>query len=77
MIYCGLDSPKPMRIIGVVGNIRQYGPARPPSPQIYMAYQQHPQPATGLSVLVLTASSHPRSLARCVSPCANFPLTSR
>jgi putative ABC transport system permease protein len=56
MIYCGLDSPKPMRIIGVVGDIRQYGPARPPSPQIYMAYQQHPQPATDLSVLVRTAS---------------------
>jgi putative ABC transport system permease protein len=56
VIYCGLDSSKPMRIIGVVANIRQYGPGRPPSPQIYMAYQQHPQPATDLSVLVRTVS---------------------
>jgi putative ABC transport system permease protein len=54
-IFCGLDSLKPMKIIGVVGNIRQYGPAREPSPEIYMAYQQHPQPATNLMVLVRTS----------------------
>jgi putative ABC transport system permease protein len=54
-IFCGLDSLKPMKIIGVVGNVRQYGPAREPSPEIYMAYQQHPQPATNLMVLVRTS----------------------
>jgi hypothetical protein len=27
-----------MKIVGVVGDIRQYGPAREPSPEIYMAY---------------------------------------
>ena len=53
-IYCGLDSMNPMRIVGVVGDIRQDGPARPPQPEIYMPYQQHPMPATGLSVLVRT-----------------------
>ena len=53
-IYCGLDSPKPMRIVGVVGDVRQYGPGREPSPEIYMPYQQHPGNATGLSVLVRT-----------------------
>ena len=54
-IYCGLDSMNPMKIVGVVGDIRQNGPARPPSPEIYMAFQQHPLPATDLSVLVRTS----------------------
>ena len=54
-IYCGLDSMNPMKIVGIVGDIRQNGPARPPSPEIYMAFQQHPLPATDLSVLVWTS----------------------
>jgi putative ABC transport system permease protein len=53
-IFCGLDSPKPMRIVGVVGDVRQYGPGREPAPEIYMPYQQHPGNAAGLSVLVRT-----------------------
>ena len=55
LIFNGLDSLKPMKIVGVVGNIRQYGPAKEPSPEIFMAYQQHPQPATNLMVLVRTS----------------------
>jgi predicted permease len=55
VIFCGLDSSNPMKIVGVVGDVRQYGPAREPSPEIYMPYQQHPLPATALSVLVRTA----------------------
>ena len=55
VIYCGLDSLNPMRIVGVVGDVRQYGPASPPSAEIYMAYQQHPEPAAGMSVVVRTA----------------------
>ena len=55
VIYCGLDSLNPMKIVGVVGDVRQYGPARPPSAEIYMPYQQHPGPAAGMSVLVRTA----------------------
>jgi predicted permease len=55
VIFCGLDSPNPMKIVGVVGDVRQYGPARSPSPEIYMPYQQHPLPATNLSVLVRTS----------------------
>ena len=55
VIYCGLDSLNPMRIVGVVGDVHQYGPARPPSAEIYMAYQQHPQTVAGMSVLVRTA----------------------
>jgi predicted permease len=54
-IFCGLDSMNPMKIVGIVGNVRQYGPAREPAPEIYMPYEQHPQPATGLSVLVRTS----------------------
>jgi predicted permease len=55
-IYCGLDSMKPMKIVGVVGDIRQDGPARAPRSEIYMPYQQHPGPATSLSVVVRTAA---------------------
>jgi len=55
VIYCGLDSPNPMKIVGLVGDVHQYGPARPPSAEIYMAYQQHPETAAGMSVLVRTA----------------------
>jgi putative ABC transport system permease protein len=54
-IFCGLDSMNPMKIVGVVGSTRQYGPAREPSPEIYMSYEQHPQPATDLSILVRTS----------------------
>lgn len=54
LIYCGLDSLKPMKIVGVVGDIRQYGPAAEPSPEIVMPYQQHPNTATALNILVRT-----------------------
>ena len=55
-ILCGLDSPKPMKIVGVTGDIRQYGPATQPQPEIYMPYEQHPEPSTALSVVVRTAA---------------------
>jgi putative ABC transport system permease protein len=55
IIYCGLDSMNPMKIIGVVGDVRQFGPAETPWAEIYMPYQQHPRPASDLSVLVRTA----------------------
>jgi putative ABC transport system permease protein len=54
-IYCGLDSDGPMRIVGIVGDIRQYGPARDAQPEIFMPYDQHPRPATGLNLVVRTA----------------------
>ena len=56
-IFCGFDSKKGMRIVGVVGDVRQYGPARPPGPEIIMPYQQHPGPATSMSVVVRTAAN--------------------
>ena len=51
-IFCGLDSLKGMRIVGVVGDIRQHGPAQAPSPEIYMPYEQHPLAATAMNVIV-------------------------
>jgi predicted permease len=57
LIYCGLDSLKPMKIVGVVSDFRQLGPARDPRPEILMPYQQHPFPATALNLVVRTA--HP------------------
>ena len=53
-IYCGLDSMKPMRIVGVVADARQLGPASEPAPEIIMPYEQHPMPSTSLNVLVRT-----------------------
>ena len=56
LIFCGMDSLNGMKIVGVVGDIRQYGPAREPSPEIYMPYEQHPRTATALNILVRTAA---------------------
>ncbi|MDR3701309.1 MAG: ABC transporter permease [Candidatus Sulfopaludibacter sp.] len=54
-MFCGYDtrSMKPMTIVGVVGDVRQFGPATPPWPEIYMSYQQHPR--SDLQVLARTA----------------------
>ena len=56
LIFCGFDSLAPMKIVGVVGDVRQYGPARAPQPEIYMPYQQHPRAATALSIVVRTGT---------------------
>ncbi len=53
-IYCGLDSPKPMTIVGVVSDVRQDSPASKPDPEIYMPFQQHPYYDNELEVLVRT-----------------------
>ena len=62
MILCGLDSPKPMRIVGIVGDIRQLGPAEEPRPEIIMPYEQHPFFGTSMHLLLRT-SSDPGGLA--------------
>jgi predicted permease len=53
-IFCGLDSLKGMRIVGVVADVRQNGPAVDPAPQIYMPFQQHPLASTALNLVVLS-----------------------
>jgi len=52
VLVAGFDSLDPMRIVGVVGNARQYGPGREPQPEIYMPYQQHDYNGATLSVIV-------------------------
>jgi putative ABC transport system permease protein len=54
-IYCPFDSDKAMTIIGVVGDVRQSGPAREPTPECYMTYEQHGFNGATLSVVVRTA----------------------
>jgi putative ABC transport system permease protein len=55
-IFCGLDSLSGMKIVGVVGDVRQFGPQTAPWAEIYMPNEQHPGPATALRVLVRTAN---------------------
>jgi putative ABC transport system permease protein len=62
LIFCGMDSLNGMKIVGVVGDVRQFGPQTPPWAEIYMPNEQHPGPATALRVLVRTAND-PTSLA--------------
>jgi predicted permease len=56
-IFCPFDSPDPkgMTIVGVVGNVRQRGPAQEPMPECYMPYRQHLYNGYTLSVVVRTA----------------------
>ena len=79
MIFCGMDSMKPMNIVGVVGDVRQYGPAQQPSPEIYMPYEQHPQPSTALNILVRASTdagalSGTSPAAKCASALADVPV---
>jgi putative ABC transport system permease protein len=58
IMFAGFDSDKPMKIVGVVGDIRQWGPAHAPDAEIYMPYDQHVSGAgTNLTVVVRTATS--------------------
>jgi putative ABC transport system permease protein len=54
-IQCGLDSLDFMTIVGVVGNVRAYDPSRPPGPELYMPYLQHPLFASTLTLVARTA----------------------
>ncbi len=55
-VFCGLDSMKPMKIVGIAGDVRQYGPASKPEPEIFMPYQQHPGYATELNLIARTSA---------------------
>jgi putative ABC transport system permease protein len=53
-IFCPFDTFKGMTIIGVVGDVRQLGPAREPMPECYMTYRQHPFNGNTLSIVART-----------------------
>ena len=53
---------KAMEIVGIVGDVRQDGPASPERPEIYMPFEQHPGASTDLKLIVRTASD-PLALA--------------
>ena len=61
LILAGYDTDKPMKIVGVAGDVRQGGPAHEPLPQVYMPYQQHHYSGSTLNVLVRT-TMQPASL---------------
>ena len=55
-IACGMDSPKFMTIVGVVGDVRSSDPSKQPGPEIYLPFEQHPVTATSLAVVARTAT---------------------
>ncbi len=54
LIFCGMDSINPMKIVGVVGDVHQWGPSTKAWPEIYMPYPQHPGWSTQMSFLIRT-----------------------
>jgi len=54
-IIAGYDSVEPMTIVGVVADVRQYGPWREPQPEIYMPYLQHMYNSATLRFVVRSA----------------------
>lgn len=54
-IVCTYDNFASMRIIGVVGDVRQQGPAIESQPECYMTYKQHGFNGNSLSVVSRTA----------------------
>jgi putative ABC transport system permease protein len=55
VIFCAFDSLEPMTIVGVVGDVRQYGPAVEASPECYLPYLQHGFNNETLSIVVRTS----------------------
>jgi len=55
VIFVAFDSLEPMTIVGVVGDVRQYGPARETSPECYLPYLQHGFNNATLSIVVRTS----------------------
>jgi predicted permease len=64
-IFCSFDSIEPMTIIGVVGDVRESGPAGEPAPECYMSSRQHFYNNNSLSVVVRTAGD-PKALENTV-----------
>jgi predicted permease len=51
-IKCGLERDVWMRVVGVVGDMRNDNPAAPPGPELYMPYRQQPYHANDLHIVV-------------------------
>jgi putative ABC transport system permease protein len=64
-IVCAFDTLEPMTIVGVVGDVRQAGPADESRPECYMPYLQHGYNGATLSVVIRTAKD-PMALAETV-----------
>lgn len=64
-IFCPFDNAKATIIIGIVGDVRQYGPASEPLPECYMPYLQHAYNNASLS-LVARTTADPGALAEAV-----------
>ena len=53
-IFCPFDTLQGMTIVGVVGNVRQRGPALEPSPECYVTYRQHAFNQNALTIVART-----------------------
>jgi len=62
-IFCPFDSLEGMKIIGVVGDVRQRGPDSEPMPECYLPYEQHGFNGPALSLVVRTAGD-PNALSQ-------------
>jgi predicted permease len=62
-IFCPFDSFQGMKIIGVVGDVRQRGPEHEPMPECYLPYGQHDFNGATLS-LVVRVKSDPDAFAQ-------------
>jgi putative ABC transport system permease protein len=78
-IVCTYDNFEPMTIVGVVGDVRQNGPAAAPVAECYMPYLQHGFNGNALSIVARTVNNPEsfeqtlRRLARETSP--DVPVT--
>ncbi len=61
-IFAGFDSTKPMTIVGVVGNTRQWSITKPPGPEIFMPYEQHTDGAGTALRVILRSATAPEAL---------------
>jgi ABC-type antimicrobial peptide transport system permease subunit len=66
-VHVGFDRDGDMTIVGVVADIRTAGPERPPEPEIFMPYEQHPGPSTGLTLVVRSDTADLDALAATIT----------
>jgi ABC-type antimicrobial peptide transport system permease subunit len=64
-IVCAFDTFEPMTIVGIVGDVRQAGPADESRPECFMPYLQHFYNGATLSLVIRTTTG-PMSLAETV-----------